>query len=217
MADADDVLTPDDDRAVDALRALADGGPSPEQPSPAVWERIAAEAFADEPRERAEPADSDEASPEIAPVVPLARRPPRVRLLVAAAAAAAVVVLVVGGGLWVLADDEDAPATVATGELARLDDEGATPAAASVVEVDGRAQLRFEPEDLPTTDGFFEVWIGTPELDGLISLGPLRPDGTYDLPAGLDVGEFPVVDVSDEPLDGVPSHSSVSVLRGQLA
>jgi hypothetical protein len=36
------------------------------------------------------------------------------------------------------------------------------------------------------------------------------------LPADLDLGRFDVVDVSREPLDGNPGHSSDSVLRGTL-
>jgi hypothetical protein len=50
----------------------------------------------------------------------------------------------------------------------------------------------------------------------LVSLGPLRRDGVYDLPAGLDPAAFPIVDVSVEPIDGDPAHSGDSVLRGEL-
>jgi hypothetical protein len=50
----------------------------------------------------------------------------------------------------------------------------------------------------------------------LVSLGPLRPDGVYDLPAGLEPEQFPIVDVSLEPIDGDPTHSGDSLLRGQL-
>ena len=38
-----------------------------------------------------------------------------------------------------------------------------------------------------------------------------------ELPRGLDLGESPPVDVSVERLDGDPSHSGVSVARGELA
>ena len=41
--------------------------------------------------------------------------------------------------------------------------------------------------------------------------------GTFAVPAGLDLGEYPIVDVSDEPVDGNPAHSSVSIVRGTLA
>jgi len=55
------------------------------------------------------------------------------------------------------------------------------------------------------------------DVTRLVSLGPVRADGTYDLPPGLDPAQFPVVDVSVEPLDGDPTHSGDSVLRGELA
>ena len=55
-----------------------------------------------------------------------------------------------------------------------------------------------------------------PEVQRLVSLGPVRADGTYDLPAGLDPAAFPIVDVSGERIDGDPTHSGDSVLRGQL-
>ena len=50
----------------------------------------------------------------------------------------------------------------------------------------------------------------------LVSLGPLRPDGIYDIPPGVDPSRFPIVDVSVEPVDGDPTHSGDSVLRGEL-
>jgi hypothetical protein len=40
--------------------------------------------------------------------------------------------------------------------------------------------------------------------------------GTFEVPAGLQLADFPVVDVSDEPLDGNPAHSTVSIVRGTL-
>jgi hypothetical protein len=49
-----------------------------------------------------------------------------------------------------------------------------------------------------------------------VSLGPARTDGRYQIPPDVDVGAFPVVDVSIEPPDGVPTHSGVSALRGTL-
>ena len=55
-----------------------------------------------------------------------------------------------------------------------------------------------------------------PDVTQLVSLGPLRSDGFYELPAGIDPVSFPIVDVSVEPIDGVPTHSGNSVLRGQL-
>jgi anti-sigma-K factor RskA len=77
-------------------------------------------------------------------------------------------------------------------------------------------QLRLSTNDLDAGDGFLEVWVISPDVTQLVSLGPLRNDGVYDLPSGLDPAAFPIVDVSVEPIDGDPTHSGASVLRGEL-
>jgi hypothetical protein len=40
--------------------------------------------------------------------------------------------------------------------------------------------------------------------------------GRFTVPAGVNLTDYPVVDVSLEPLDGNPAHSGTSVLRGTL-
>ena len=76
--------------------------------------------------------------------------------------------------------------------------------------------MRVETEGLDPADGYLELWLLDSSATRLVSLGPLRDDGLYDVPTGVDPGEFPVVDVSVEPVDGDPTHSGQSVLRGQL-
>ena len=41
--------------------------------------------------------------------------------------------------------------------------------------------------------------------------------GEFTIPAGLDLGQYPVVDISAEPLDGDPTHSGTSLLRGTIS
>jgi hypothetical protein len=94
---------------------------------------------------------------------------------------------------------------------------GAGVGRAELVSIDDSLQLRVETEGLDTPDGYFEVWLINPSVTELVSLGPLRADGDYDVPPGVDAAEFPIVDISDEPVDGDPSHSGDSVLRGQLS
>jgi hypothetical protein len=77
-------------------------------------------------------------------------------------------------------------------------------------------QLHLDTEGLDAGDGFLEVWVIDEGVTRLVSLGPERADGVYDLPPALDPEEFPVVDISSEPLDGDPAHSGESLLRGQL-
>jgi len=58
---------------------------------------------------------------------------------------------------------------------------------------------------------------GEAEVVGMVPLGVVSPGSqTFELPADLDLGQFPLVDVSVEPLDGDPTHSGVSVARGEL-
>jgi anti-sigma-K factor RskA len=192
---------PDDDLAeLRALgRSLGLGSVAPEtldEPPADLWDRIEAQAVV--------------TTPEAIPLSEArrARRPARVLL---AAAAAAVVALVAG---WTLVDGEDGDNVVASVTLEQLGASGS--GAAELVDDDGHLQLRLDTADLDAGDGFLEVWMIDPDVEQLVSLGPVRADGEYDLPPGLDPEAFPIVDVSVEPIDGDPTHSGNSVLRGQL-
>ncbi len=145
-------------------------------------------------------------------VVPLdrARRGRRAPWLLGAAAAAVVAVVALTVGLA----QRDEASVVASAPLERLGPSGAGDA--ELVEDDGDLVLHVETAGLDPGDGFLEVWVIDPAVEKLVSLGPYRPDGDYDLPPGLDPEQFPVVDVSVEPLDGDPAHSGDSVLRGRL-
>ncbi|WP_173922093.1 anti-sigma factor [Agromyces sp. Marseille-P2726] len=62
-----------------------------------------------------------------------------------------------------------------------------------------------------------EVWLIRSDASGLVSLGLLDgASGRFTLPSGIDLGEYPIVDVSAEPLDGEPAHSGDSIVRGEL-
>jgi Anti-sigma-K factor rskA len=129
-------------------------------------------------------------------------------------AAAAAVVLIVAVGLLVPSGSSDDSTVVAAVALEPLGDSGE--GRAELVEHDGLLELRLSTSGLDAGDGFLEVWVINTDVTQLVSLGPLRNDGIYELPPGLDPAAFPVVDVSVEPIDGVPTHSGDSVLRGQL-
>lgn len=185
---------------LDELRSLAgrirlEEGVAWEEPPAGLWERVAEEAAAPPPGavpiERA-----------------LHRRRPPLWVLGAAAGVLAFV------GVAVALDRRDEPSVVASTSLDRLGPEGS--GAAELVDHDGDLVLHVETAGLDPGDGFLEVWVIDPEVTRLVSLGPTRPDGDYELPPGLDPEEFPLVDVSVEPLDGDPAHSGDSVLRGRL-
>jgi hypothetical protein len=66
--------------------------------------------------------------------------------------------------------------------------------------------------------GYYEVWLAQPDLQHMVAVGVVH-DGkaALEIPDGLNVSSYSFVDVSLEPLDGDPAHSTVSVARGQLA
>ena len=55
------------------------------------------------------------------------------------------------------------------------------------------------------------------DASGLISIGLLDGEsGRFLIPDGVDLSQYPLVDVSAEPDDGDPQHSGDSILRGEL-
>jgi hypothetical protein len=227
------------------LRDVADlvreAGPAAElvAPAPAVWDRVAAELglgarahaaahagatdAADEGATAAvrsgatAPADAAPAAaggPAV--VVPLRARSRGVRgrwLAVAAAAG-----LVLGGAGATMWWRTSALGTVlASATLEPLPGWSETGSAQVRTAPDGTRSLVVDLDDAPGVEGYLEVWLLKPDVSGLVSLGTLDgTSGTFALPPGLDLAQFPVVDVSDEPMDGDPAHSGVSVVRGAL-
>lgn len=183
-----------------------------DRPPSFVWDRIAAELGEDTggmvSRQPTQPA----------PRVAATRRPwwHRPTTWVVAASFA----LGVFGTLAIdqlVADRDDVGGdVVAQAELAALPGWSQT-GSASVHDVDGRQVLTVTlPDEAP--DGYREVWLIDTDVERLVSLGVLVGDeGEFNLPAGLDLAEFPIVDVSREPYDGDPAHSGDSIVRGQLA
>ena len=205
-------------RSVDAVAVpqLAAPGPSV-PPPPHVWEAIAAATgVSATPRLDAAPAAPlvDAApSAEDAQVLPFRSRRRPVLLV----AASVVIGAVVGAGAVVVLNDSDGVEAVETIPLDPLDDNDATGQAEVLVRDDGSRALEVQLTAPALDDGFYEVWLIEPSIVDMVSLGIARSGTqTFELPADLDLGEFPVVDVSVEPLDGDPLHSGVSVARGQL-
>lgn len=189
-------------RLGDVARSLGEDDYDLPAPPPGVWSAISDRVGA--------PADRP------ASVQPLRPRPSRQPRWLVPAAAALVAVLL-GLGAFVAARDSG-PEVLASAVLEPLTGaEG--PGEARLVEFDGGQQLdvTFDGGLPPAEGGYYELWLIDRQVDRMVSLGPVRADGTYDVPAGVDVEEFPVVDVSAEPTDGNPTHSGTSVLRGTLA
>jgi hypothetical protein len=200
-------------RSVDAL-AVPEFAASvaPVAPPPAVWAGIAAATGVS-----AAPRGLPEATPAPAvepPGVVRELRPRRSRMLLAVAAS-----LVVGAGICagaVALANRDPAQEVAATELAPLDDRDASGNAEVVSTGDGE-QLRVVLQAPDAGEDFYEVWLIEPNIERMVQVGVVRPGTTVlDLPEGIDLSEYPIVDVSVEPLDGNPTHSGVSVARGIL-
>jgi anti-sigma-K factor RskA len=72
---------------------------------------------------------------------------------------------------------------------------------------------------LPTVPGtFYEVWLMNASPQRLLSLGVLDSSehGVFQIPAGLDLSSYPVVDISLQPFNGSPAHSGTSSVRGSF-
>ncbi|SDN16063.1 Anti-sigma-K factor RskA [Geodermatophilus siccatus] len=214
-------------RAVDALavpQLAAPGAAVP--PPPGVWAGIAAatgvttaprpEAVAAVPAGPPPAVVPPAPTPTPAPVVPLRTR--RSRLLLAVAASL-VVGVGIGAGAVALGTGDDDGQTVAAAALDPLDDGDATGEARVLERDDGTRVLEVDLSAADPDDGFYEVWLIDEEVERMYSLGVVQGGGevTVEVPPGVDLTQFPVVDVSVEKLDGDPRHSGVSVARGVLA
>lgn len=147
-----------------------------------------------------------------------ARRVPWWTTLVAAAAA-----LVVGLGLGTLlpqADEAPAPdEVVMAAELAELDGPQQRGVAEAVsTGADDVLTIRVRADHLGG-DGLLEVWLINLDGKRMVSLGFLASgeSGDFDVPARLMDEGYRIVDISAEPDDGNPTHSGVSLARGELA
>jgi anti-sigma-K factor RskA len=153
------------------------------------------------------------------------RRAPRRRPLVWAAAAAVVGLGVGSLTTWALVRQDDpaplAGRVVRTADLEPLPAGGATAAglARLLQTTEGTEVIEVRAPDLEPADGHFEVWLLRPDSTQMVSLGVL-PEGDvahFTVPSALLADGYTLVDVSDEPDDGEPTHSGDSVLRGDLA
>jgi hypothetical protein len=88
---------------------------------------------------------------------------------------------------------------------------------ARVLSTGNGRELTVDVSRLATTSGFYEVWLIDRGVKKMIPLGILHgSQGQFAIPEGVDLSQYPIVDVSAEPLDGNPQHSGKSLLRGTI-
>ncbi|MBD7994397.1 anti-sigma factor [Arthrobacter sp. Sa2CUA1] len=132
-------------------------------------------------------------------------------------AAAAVAALIAGAATWgvvrSLPPQPEVLASTALQPLPSYSDEGT----ATVDQLpDGERELVVTASS-SQAEGYREVWLISPDITSMVSLGTMDGrEARFRIPAGLDLSAYPIVDISDEPLDGNPEHSGNSILRGQL-
>ncbi|HSJ47035.1 MAG TPA: anti-sigma factor [Euzebyales bacterium] len=172
---------------------------TPPAPPEAIWDRVV--------HELTEAGDL--------PVEPVDQvEPPRPAWQQPWAAAAALIGVVVLAAAVLLSFPGDDGAVVAEATLEPLAD---VQAATAVLTADGeQRELAVDTPVLPDIDGYYELWLLTPDGSGLVSLGPVTGTGRHEIPAAVDTDQYSVVDISREPSDGDPTHSTDSVLRGPL-
>lgn len=201
-----------------------------EAPPERVWERIVAEIAAT-PSSSLSPEPAEPAPGERAPVIdtltpagddaPATRRDRRRRsrrrtpLMFALAASVAVVLAIVG--VWALVR----PAQVvelASATLQAFPDHPGAAGSAVVVELgDGEREVEVRLDAAAADGGYREVWLINADATALVSLGVLEgAQGTFPIPADVDLSEYVLVDISQEPADGDPTHSGDSIVRGEL-
>jgi hypothetical protein len=224
--DVDDDVSPESYADLAALaKSLTDEDARLEAPPADLWSRIEAQITITHVPATDAPVATTSA-PQAPVIDELAARRARRRVRWLAGAAAAVVAIAAIAGIALATDDDgDGGTDVADIALdnaevnAGLDPRGAgSTGEAHLVQLDdGRYALDIDVEGLPAEDGdFYELWVIDTDVVGMVSLGPLHGSGRYPLPESVDPRAFPVVDISIEPADGVPTHSGASVLRGVL-
>ncbi|MDX6323257.1 MAG: hypothetical protein QOF52_3115 [Propionibacteriaceae bacterium] len=186
-------------------------------PAPQVWDRVRAElAFADSPSlERTE--STDQPATTVSPV-PVLSRPARRSLRWMALAA--VLALIAGFGIGTGWQQLRQPSqtVIAKADLKAFPKyPGSSGSASITIDEDGN---KFLVVKISTPDQVqdLQVWMINSAGDGMRAMGFIDSGGEpLPLPRDMSLVQFPIVDVSDEPLnDANPAHSGNTVVRGTL-
>ncbi len=203
-----------------AARAGSMGRPETLLAPPArVWDAVVAELATDDAEQYDAAQESAPLREAGRPVERLATVTPIRRFPAWLVASAAAVGLVVGGvGVSVLTNlGGDGATVVASASLTSLVTDAPAGAARVEERADGVRVLVVDTDYQAAPDGDLEVWLIDPNVEGMVSLGFLASSrGEFVIPEGYSTSAYPIVDISIEPRDGVPTHSGDSITRGVL-
>jgi len=135
-------------------------------------------------------------------------------------AAAAVVGGILGAGAMALTSGSSAPERIVASATLEPISGGFAGGTARVADQAGQRELLLTMPEAPSPSGYYEAWLLDPSGGGMIALGTVPTNGgsaTLPIPEGVDIAVFSAVDVSDEPFDGNPAHSAISVMRGTFS
>ncbi|MGH3506206.1 MAG: anti-sigma factor [Nocardioidaceae bacterium] len=211
---------------LDSLRRVVAAGKQAPRPSDLinppdqVWQGIAGSLGLETSEAERPRASAGTHAPGADSVSSLAeRRSSRMPTWLAVAAGFVVGAVAAGATVAGVTNDDSGDGTeqlVASAELDPLSDTG-TAGLAEVLDVEGHRVLDVRIDDRTPGAGYREVWLLDAEAGRLVSLGVLTgTESRLVIPDGLDLAQFPVVDVSREPFDGDPAHSADSIARGTL-
>ena len=210
-------------REPDRLETIAPGNEVPTPPAPGQAEQSPEGADNPPVSSTAPPtlrAVPGTGTPTPAAAADRARRWPRW----AAPIAALLIGAALGAGALVVAQNRSDSVTVeATAPLTPvpngpIGDRTGQQGQAELVATNQGQQVRVTATDLPSMPGTsYEVWLfGN---DGrMVSLGSLdQGQGDFTVPSDISTQEYRTVDISDEPPDGIPTHSGISMVRGSFS
>ena len=214
---------------VDALAGTrrAAGADALVAPSPGLRTRVMAEALGRPAGVAVEPAGAPTADvPTDTPVALADRRRGGVPLWLASVAAVTALVAGLGVGRLSSGTPEAAPvepeptgSVLAATALTALDSDAPRGEVEAVTHADDVVTVSVQATSLGDEPGFHEVWLINVDGKRMVGIGILArgDDGTFEVPRRLIDEGYRIVDISVEPDDGDPTHSGVSLARGELA
>jgi hypothetical protein len=142
----------------------------------------------------------------------------RRRVWPAAVAGVVAGLLVGGGGVWLATrgDDSGSSGDVTTSRLGAIHGSD-TSGVIALDRAHTSPRITITLDRLDPGKGFVEAWLFDEKTGGFVSLGVMDgTEGTFVVPAILNLSKFSTVDVSRERFDGDPGHSPRTLARGPV-